>query len=190
MRRIPVMLFATVVLLSTFLGSGGASAQTDAASPVIVTFASADGSTFRAVLAQPEDISRAEAALAGDGYAGIPNGALAYGDGGVNIGHNWHMVGTTLADFTIEVCDGTASMVDADVTYWVETVGRFCPWSATVIAIEPVNQPDPDDGLTLPPPPDSVEEVDEYTDLLEQETEAFIALLIAALLTILADLEL
>ncbi len=181
MRRLLVMLFAAVVLLSPALGAGGASAQTEAASPVIVTFATADGSTFRTVLEQPEDIARAEAALAGDGYAGIPNGALAYGDGGVNAPHNWHMVGTTLADMTIEVCDGTASMVDEDLVYWVETVGRFCPWTATVIAIEPLNEPDPDGGIVPPPPPGSSQEIDGYVAQL-------IAVLVALLQAILAGL--
>ena len=181
MRRVMVVLLALVVLLGSLLGGGGVAAQTDTTQPVVVTFATADGSTFRAVLEQPEDIARAEAALAGDGYAGIPNGALAYGDGGVNAPHTWHMVGTTLADVTTEVCDGTASMVDADPVYWVETVGRFCPWTATVIAVEPLNAPDPDDGIVLPPPPGGPGEVDGYI-------EELIALLVALLQAILAGL--
>lgn len=146
MRRITIaLLFVVVALLATLVPSAslsGVAAQTDPG-PVIVTFASADGSTFHAVLEQPADIAAVQEALAGDGYAGIPNGSLAYGDGGVNAPHNWHMVDTALADMTIEVCDGTATMVDEDVTYWVEAVGRFCPWSATVIAVEPLNVTDP-----------------------------------------------
>jgi hypothetical protein len=26
-------------------------------------------------------------------------------------------------------------MVDADVDYWVDTVGQYCPWGARVVAI-------------------------------------------------------
>ena len=138
-------LVAVLIALLVLPAPLGAVAQADSGAtlqPVVVTFASADGSTFRTVLDQPADIASVEAALAGDSYAGIPNGALAYGDGGINAPHGWRLEGTTLADVTIEVCDGTAAMVDADLTYWVETVGRFCPWSATVLAVEPVNPPD------------------------------------------------
>ena len=137
-------------MLATPLGGIAQEEPNAILQPVVVTFASADGSTFRTVLEQPADIVAVETALAGDGYAGIPNGALAYGDGGVNGPHGWHMKETALADVTIEVCDGTSAMVDADVTYWVETVGRFCPWSATVLFIEIVNPPEggdePGDG--------------------------------------------
>lgn len=83
----------------------------------------------------------------------------------MNAPHNWHMQDTTLADMTIELCDGTATMVDEDVTYWVDTVGRFCPWNATVVDIEPLNPSDPGD---------------EIRELLEH--------LISALLAILDDL--
>lgn len=188
-RTINTALFVVTALLAMLASSMSSSlaAQTDGDSTtgsVIVNFESADGSTFRAVLALPADIAAVEAALAGDGYAGIPNGALAYGDGGVNAPHDWHMVDTELADITIEVCDGTASMVDEDVAYWVENVGRFCPWSATVVAIEPVNGIDPGDGNAFPPPPTSGEGVDEFTDQVRQWINA----LIAALLAILTDL--
>lgn len=150
-RHVVALLLAMLVLPVPTFGSAAQEATPDSAvSPVVVTFASADGSTFRAELEQPADIAAAQAALAGDGNAGIPNGALAYGDGGINAPHEWHMEGTTLADVTIELCDGTATMVDEDVTYWVETVGQFCPWTATVVAVEPVMPPDngepPDDG--------------------------------------------
>jgi hypothetical protein len=189
MRRPTTILIVVAALLAMMASSASpvSSAQTDggtAPQPVIVTFASADGSQFRTVLELSGDIVAVEAALAGDGYAGIPNGALAYGDGGVNAPHNWHMVDTQLADITIEVCDGTATMVDEDEAYWVETVGRFCPWSATVVAIEPVNGTDPGDGNPFPPPPTSGEDVGEYRDQVRQ----WINVLVAALLASLTDL--
>jgi len=148
---VPVLVLALLLAGST---AGAAQSTPDpAVQPVVVTFATADGSTFRAVLAQPADIAAVQEALAGDGNAGIPNGRLEYGDGGVNAPHDWHMVDTTLADLTIELCDATATMVDEDVTYWVETVGQFCPWIATVIAVEPIDSgpnptEPPGDGAT------------------------------------------
>lgn len=158
-RSRPLLVITVLFTMLGLVAPPIAVAQVDPSAtsqPVIVTFASADGSTFRTVLAQPADVAAVETALAGDGYAGIPNGVLAYGDGGVNAPHGWHMVDTALADMTIEVCDGTASMVDADVTYWVETVGRFCPWSATVLAIEPV---DPSNGGTEDPDDEALEQL-------------------------------
>ena len=35
----------------------------------------------------------------------------------------------------IEVCDASASYVEANRDYFVETVGRYCPWSAQLIAL-------------------------------------------------------
>jgi hypothetical protein len=139
-----------VIVASPTSGSAAQVTPEAAVEPVAVTFATADGSTFRTALTQPADIAAAQDALAGDGNAGIPNGTLAYGDGGINAPHEWHMEGTTLAEVTIELCDGTATMVDDDVAYWVETVGQFCPWNATVVAIDPMTPPnngeDPNGG--------------------------------------------
>ncbi|HWO93978.1 MAG TPA: hypothetical protein VNL92_04375 [Dehalococcoidia bacterium] len=119
--------------LTALLLLGSADAQT--AGQAIVTFETADGSTYRVLLTDPDDIARAEEALAGDGRAGIPNGELRPGDGGVNTGHAWHVVDVHFADLTIELCDGTASMVDENLDYWLNVVGSFCPWSARVVDV-------------------------------------------------------
>lgn len=78
-------------------------------------------------------------ALSSDGRAGIPNGRLQRGDGGFNTGHEWHMVDVHLADVAIEVCDGTAAMVDSDPDYWIDVVGQYCPWDAKIVAITDSN---------------------------------------------------
>lgn len=121
------------------------------ASSLLVTWQTADAETFQAVVSDPASIERITDALAGDGYAGIPNGALAHGDGGVNAPHAWHLLDVMVVDVTIELCDGTASMVDADVDYWVDVVGRFCPWSAIVLAAEPLQVGPPAVSPTLEP---------------------------------------
>jgi len=36
----------------------------------------------------------------------------------------------------MELCDGTPSQVEAKLDYWLETVQRFCPWSAKIVKIE------------------------------------------------------
>ena len=151
-RRIPVVFVAACLLVGTFLvAAPSALAQSgEGVDPVVATFETADGSTFRALLERPEDIARAEAALESDGQAGIPSGALAEGDGGINAPHAWHLVNVELADVTIELCDGTATMVDEDLDYWLNTVGQFCPWSATLIALEPAVAELPDTGAGSP----------------------------------------
>jgi hypothetical protein len=40
-----------------------------------------------------------------------------------------------MAEVTIELCDGIPSHVEANLNYWVDTVGRFCPWNAGIVDI-------------------------------------------------------
>ena len=67
---------------------------------------------------------------------GVINGQIVAGDAGYNDPWSWHMVPATVeaVDAAIEVCDGRPSMVEADLDYWLDTVGRFCPWGATVVS--------------------------------------------------------
>jgi hypothetical protein len=104
--------------------------------PVVATIETARG-RFRAVISDPAMIELARQELAGGTDAGVPNGPLAHGSGGVNHGHRWHITELRFDDFTIELCDGTARMVDRDTQYWVETVGAFCPWSGRVVKLKP-----------------------------------------------------
>lgn len=93
---------------------------------------------YRAVIRDPTMLRRALLNMAGAPGGGVPIGPLAWGDGGVNTGHVWHVTELGFADFTVELCDGTVEMVDADPVYWVETVRYFCPWSGRVVGLEPV----------------------------------------------------
>lgn len=77
---------------------------------------------------------------AGYGQATIPNGELLPGPGAGS--HNdpwsWHLdpEKTHMAETTIEVCDGRPSFVEADLDYWLSTVGRYCPWNAELVDVE------------------------------------------------------
>jgi glucose/arabinose dehydrogenase len=42
----------------------------------------------------------------------------------------------TFADAAIELCDGLPSHLEADKTYWIGTVGAYCPWGAVVTAVD------------------------------------------------------
>lgn len=103
----------------------------------VATIRTSAGS-FRAVITDPAMVELARQELAGGGDAGVPIGPLAWGSGGINRGHRWQVTELRFADFTIELCDGTARAVDRDTRYWVETVGSFCPWSGEVVQLTPL----------------------------------------------------
>lgn len=78
--------------------------------------------------------------LAEDNLRGLnnlfPTGELERGDGGFNKPWGWHLRPHTvrMVEFSIEVCDGLPSYVEKELDYWVDTVGRYCPWSGRIIA--------------------------------------------------------
>ncbi len=75
----------------------------------------------------------------GKSNANIPNGALRRNSGLDN--HNapwsWHVdpEEIEMAEATIEVCSGLPSFIENDIDEWVDNVGHFCPWSATLISV-------------------------------------------------------
>jgi hypothetical protein len=104
--------------------------------PVIATFEVVD-EEYRILITDPDDIAIALQLLGGDPLAPrIPNGLVVRGDdGGVNTGYSWHIDPESLefADFTIEVCDGRPSDVEAGAI----SGERFCPWTAEIVAVDP-----------------------------------------------------
>jgi hypothetical protein len=70
------------------------------------------------------------------GQRGVILGQLASGDGGFNNPWSWHLEPGSIEvpDAAIEVCDGRPSMVESDTSYWIGTVGQFCPWDARVVS--------------------------------------------------------
>lgn len=71
------------------------------------------------------------------GAAGVILGTVAAGDGGFNGPWSWHLVPSTIqvADFAIELCDGTPSYIEANRDDWIRTVKNYCPWSAKVVSV-------------------------------------------------------
>lgn len=90
--------------------------------------------SFDVRILDPQVISRAQG-LIGTSEQPILSGALRRGDGGFNEAWSWHLAPSSIefADLTTEVCDGCPAMVEADLGYWVDTVGRFCPWTSRVV---------------------------------------------------------
>ena len=134
MRKLSAFALASLLLLAA-CGDDDAGTTTLPEGAVIAEFRTADGN-FR-VLLTGTAAEQARAAFADGTQPGIPNGKILRGDGGINIGHDWHLVEVEFADFTVEVCDGTASYID-EIGYdaWVAGAGdRYCPWSAELIGI-------------------------------------------------------
>lgn len=63
------------------------------------------------------------------------NGKIQRGNAGYNNDWSWHFTEGQwdLAEVSTEVCDGTPQMVENNLDYWVEDVGRFCPFSSIVL---------------------------------------------------------
>jgi hypothetical protein len=61
-------------------------------------------------------------------------GRIERGNAGHNLAWSWHFIPDqwSLASVSIELCDGSPSMVEQNIDYWVGSVGRFCPWDSYV----------------------------------------------------------
>jgi hypothetical protein len=98
----------------------------------------ANGDKFNVYATDPEAIQ-----LLTDNYYGLNNmfvmGRLVIGNGGFNSPWSWHLDPdhVTMAEFAIELCDGTPSEVEHNLPYWLFQVETFCPWSSKVIEIGP-----------------------------------------------------
>jgi hypothetical protein len=92
------------------------------------------GETFRVLMRAPGLISEADTRI-GQGEGRIISGVVVKGDGGFNSPWTWHLDPATLefADNTVEVCDGCPTLMQADLDNYIDTVGRYCPWSTEII---------------------------------------------------------
>lgn len=92
---------------------------------------------FAASTSDPQVMARVRAQLALPREARTLhiNGRIAAGRGDNLPPWSWHFVPGEwdLAEASIEVCDGNPELVEADLDYWINTVGRFCPWSSIVV---------------------------------------------------------
>lgn len=131
---------ATILLALLATACGGATgapqpSNNNTPGSVVVTFKAADGSTWKARLTDPADIANARDLLAGKEVPRIPNGKIVRGSPDVNTGWSWHLDPNDFewADVATEVCDGNPKSVEDKSL----TSDRYCPWSATVVAVEP-----------------------------------------------------
>jgi len=62
------------------------------------------------------------------------HGVIARTNGGKNLAWSWRFVPGEwrLVDFSMELCDGLPSQVEARTGYWIDTLQVFCPWNSYV----------------------------------------------------------
>lgn len=126
-----------IYLLSVLLLLGGCDTNHPGDSEPLAVFEVevAGQESFRIALRDSAQIAIAEQRLA-SGYEGIVHGELARGDGDFNAPYSWHLKPATVTfpDQTIEVCSGRPmSDVEADLDYWIDTLGIYCPWGARIV---------------------------------------------------------
>ncbi len=134
------------LLITGGLAAAAAVAQPCASgpAPALVTVATAGDERFVVRVREPALLAEMVAICEGRSPDRIVNGRLVTGSAGYNrdpaTGRvwSWHLAeeDLELADFTIELCDGQPSMVEAGLEEWLGS-GRFCPWSSRIVAVSP-----------------------------------------------------
>ncbi len=96
------------------------------------------GEQYSIFITNKQTIEDVLALQRGESQASIPSGRVLRGAVFYNAPWSWHIdpEDIKMAEITMELCDGTPSMVEADLDYWVDTVQRFCPWQAKLVRIE------------------------------------------------------
>jgi hypothetical protein len=106
---------------------------------VLATFRSTN-QTFKVFVTKPATINALYALQRGEATASIPNGRILRGSGAGahNTPYSWHLdpADVDMADVTIELCDGSPSYVQTHLTEYVEVIGRYCPWGATLVTLQ------------------------------------------------------
>jgi hypothetical protein len=133
-RRGRHVALASIIALAITTTTVGC-ASSGPAVPSVATF-EIEGQEFKIELITPELVEHAQQVLAGEEVASIPVGTIVRNDPSVNKPWSWHIDPATLefTDFTTEVCDGLPEYVE-DGTL---TSDIYCPWLATVTAVEPL----------------------------------------------------
>ena len=103
---------------------------------VLATF-DVQGERFSVFITNEETIDQVSALSKGKSEARIPSGRLLRGQVSYNKPWHWHMDSQdiVMAEVTMELCDGRPSDIENNLDYWIGTVGRFCPWSAQLVAL-------------------------------------------------------
>ena len=106
---------------------------------ILVTFEAA-GEKFKVWVTNPQAIEDILALRDGTSTATIPNGAIREGPGLAdhNAPWSWHLdpEDIEMAEVAMELCDGAPWFVEEELDQFIETAGRYCPWSAALVSVE------------------------------------------------------
>jgi hypothetical protein len=129
--------FGFIIAVFTLLIAGCTSpASPDLEGGILATF-DVQGEEYSIFITNEDTIDDVFALEAGTSNATIPSGKLLRGQVSYNKPWSWHIDSEdiVMAEITIELCSGLPSHVEENLDYWVDTVGRFCPWSAELVEI-------------------------------------------------------
>ena len=134
MRRIWAIGLVCLFLIPIF---AGCRSEPTLSGGILVTFG-VEGETYKIFITDEDTIVDVFAVQLSESQATIPNGKVIGEPVFYNQPWSWHIDPNDIhmAESTIEVCSGLPSFVEADLDYWVNTLGRFCPWGAVISEIE------------------------------------------------------
>jgi hypothetical protein len=124
------------LLIAALFGAGCDEAPTEPSpNDAVFRVQACQNQQFNVRITNPGVIQEAEQ-LIGAADQRILTGELRAGSGLFNRPYSWHMDPATVdfADLTIEVCDGCPNDVQQNLDYWLNTVGRFCPWTSRIVS--------------------------------------------------------
>jgi hypothetical protein len=127
-----------ITLLAGSLACDSPTGPSDLRGGVLATFEVA-GERFTVFVTNPSTVDQLFALRDGTSLASIPNGRIYRGPGlgDHNQPYGWHLdpEDIQMAELTIEVCDARPSYVQAHIGEFVDNIGRYCPWGATLVEL-------------------------------------------------------
>ena len=132
-----VLVVAAFCLLAASLVGGCSESESSLCGGIVVTFA-VETERYNVFITNEQAIEDVFAVEGGESDATIPDGRLNRGAACYNLPWEWHVdpEDIRMVEVADAGCDGLPSQVENDLDYWVDTVGRFCPTSATITHIE------------------------------------------------------
>lgn len=131
------MLLPVIATVSVFLISCGCGSESELSGGILATF-DVEGEKYSIFIQNPDTIADVLALQRGESQASIPSGRIIGEPVSYNQPWNWHIdpMDVHMAEFTIEACSGLPSYIEEDPDYWINTLGRFCPWSARLVEVQ------------------------------------------------------
>jgi hypothetical protein len=136
-KMLQAALAAALLTGAIALPAGPASAGESTDLPPLPVIASFDvaGQQFRVRYTDPRDVKIAWQVWAGQVDPQLhPIGTIVYGTPDVNAGYSWHLDPVSWSEESIELCDGRPK----DVERHAITSRSYCPWSAKLVALQPL----------------------------------------------------